>query len=136
MPGLFEWKPDYSVSISRFDAEHKKLLSLADNLHHAMRDGRGRLVLEAMLKELVSYTRTHFAGEEELLARNGYPDLEQHRREHQALLKRVDDFVKDFEAGHLQISIELMDFLQNWITNHILNTDKNYSDYLNAAGVY
>jgi hemerythrin len=136
MPELFEWKPEYSVSVSRFDAEHKRLFSLADNLHRAMREGRGRQVLGTMLNDLVSYTRTHFAAEEDLLGRSGYPDLREHRDEHQILLKRVDEFLRDFEAGNVQISIGLMEFLQDWIAKHILNTDKGYSDYLNAAGMY
>jgi hemerythrin len=136
MAELFQWKPEYSVSVSKCDAQHKKLFLLADNLHRAMREGRGRQVLSSLLNELVSYTRTHFAAEEDILAGSGYPDLARHRAEHARLLEQVDQFQKDFAAGKTQISIDLMDFLQNWISNHILQTDSHYSNYLNAQGVY
>lgn len=136
MPDLFEWKPEYSVSVSIFDMQHKKLFQLASNLHQAMREGRSRSVLSGLLSELVSYTRTHFRSEEEILDSNGYPELQRHREEHQALLVQVDNFQKEFAAGNAHISIELMDFLSNWIANHILQTDSQYGNYLNTRGVY
>src|SRR5512133_213076 len=112
MPELFEWKPEYSVSISKCDAQHKKLFLLADNLHRAMREGRGRQVLSSLLNELVSYTRTHFSDEEELMAAHRYPEFDRHRLEHGMLLQKVDQFQRSFASGNAQISIELMDFLQ------------------------
>ncbi len=136
MPGIFEWKPEYTVSVSTFDLQHKKLFRLADNLHKAMREGRGRTVLASLLDELVAYTRTHFSAEEEILAGCKYPQLEMHRAEHAKLLQEVAKFQKEFAAGHAQITIELMDFLRKWISNHILKTDSQYGDHLNSQGVY
>jgi hemerythrin len=133
---MFEWKPEYSVSVSTLDLQHKKLFSLTNSLHQAMREGRERQVLADLLNELVSYTRTHFAAEEELLANCGYPTLNQHRSEHDSLLKQVATFQKAFAAGDAHLSIELMPFLQTWITSHILHLDTQYGDYLNKQGVY
>jgi hemerythrin len=136
MPELFDWKPEFSVSVSSFDTQHKRLFSLAASLHQAMREGRGRQILANLLNDLILYTRSHFSSEEELLASNGYPLLESHRDEHQRLLQKVADFQKDFLAGNAHISVELMDFLQKWITNHILKTDSAYGTYLNRHGLY
>lgn len=136
MPGMFDWKPEYSVSVSTLDSQHKKLFLLADNLHCAMREGRGRQILSGLLNELVSYTRTHFTAEEQILAGTGYPDTALHRAEHEKLLEQVDQFQKDFATGHAQISVELMEFLRTWIANHILQTDSRYGNFLNNKGVY
>ncbi len=136
MPDLFDWKPEYSVSVSTFDMQHKKLLQLASNLHQTMREGRARSVLSDLLSQLVTYTRTHFRAEEEILDGNRYPELQRHREEHLALLVQVENFQKEFAAGNAHISIELMEFLRNWIANHILQTDSRYANYLNTRGVY
>jgi hemerythrin len=33
------------------------------------------------------------------------------------------------------MSVEILSFLQNWLQNHILTTDKKYSSHLQAAGI-
>jgi hemerythrin len=132
----FAWKPEYSVSVSVLDTQHKKLLALAQNLHEAMSAGRGREVLGRCLNELVDYTKTHFAEEESLLARHNNPELPQHRLQHSQLIKQIADFQQQFASGNAFITIDLMDFIRNWITNHILQTDKRYADFFNKLGVY
>ena len=132
----FAWKPEYSVSVSTIDAQHRKLFVLGQNLHDAMSAGRGREVLGRCLKELVEYTRQHFAEEESLLALHDYPDLPQHRLQHSQLIKKIVEFEQQFAAGNALISIDLMDFIRDWIANHILQTDMQYADFFNKLGVY
>lgn len=131
-----EWIPAYSVSVSKLDQQHKTLFAMAQKLNAAMREGRGKDVLGRLLSELVAYTNTHFAAEEELLARYKYPALAHHRTEHKKLICRLEQFQKQFEAGQVLISIDLMDFLASWISSHILQSDAQYADHLNRQGVY
>ncbi len=133
---IFAWKPEYSVSVSSLDAQHKKLFILAQNLHDAMSAGKGRDVLSRSLSELVDYTKTHFTEEEALLARHNYPDLPQHRQQHLELVRKITDFQREFAAGNAFITVELMDFVQTWIKKHILQTDYRYADFFNRLGVY
>lgn len=132
----FEWKPDYSVSVSTLDAQHRKLFALGQNLHDAMRAGRGREVLAKCLGDLADYTKTHFAEEESLLSSHNYPDLPTHRLQHSRLIRRLNEFQQQFASGEGFITIELMDFVSNWITNHIMYTDHRYADFFNKQGVY
>jgi hemerythrin len=132
----FEWKPEYSVSISKFDHQHKQLFSLAESLHDAMLAGREREVLARLLGDLITYTKLHFAAEENLLSHHHYPELEHHRFEHAQLMLKVANYQKRLDSGEVQFTIELMDFLQRWIVNHVLQTDTRYGSYLNKLGVY
>lgn len=134
--GIFIWKPEYSVSVSVFDAQHKKLFALAQNLQDAMRAGKGRDVLARCLNDLVAYTKTHFAEEESLLERHDYPDLSTHRLQHAQLIKKISEFQDQFNSGNAFITIELMEFIQNWIAKHILQSDHNYGAFFNNLGVY
>ena len=73
---LFEWSEKYSVGIREIDDQHKKLIGLVARLQDAMREGKGKAVLDKVLAELIQYTRTHFAAEERIMQTNGYPDFE------------------------------------------------------------
>ncbi len=134
--GVFVWKPEYSVSVSILDAQHKKLFALAQTLQDAMRAGKGRDVLARCLNDLVAYTKTHFAEEESLLDRHNYPELSHHQLQHIQLIKKISEFQNQFNSGNALITIELMDFIQDWITKHILQTDNNYGAFFNQLGVY
>ncbi len=134
--GAFAWKPEYSVSVSILDAQHKKLFALAQNLHDAMRAGRGRDVLGHCLGELVDYTKTHFREEEQLLASHGYRELPEHRSQHAQLIAKISEFQAEFATGNAMITIDLMDFISGWIAGHIKGTDMLYADFFNRQGVY
>ncbi|MCL5807711.1 MAG: hemerythrin, partial [Deltaproteobacteria bacterium] len=64
-----------------------------------------------------------------------YPETDQHKQEHVAFSTKVDEFAKKFQNGQLGISIDLMDFLSNWLGKHIKGTDKKYSAFFNANGL-
>jgi hemerythrin len=134
--GIFVWKPEYSVSVSTLDNQHKNLFALAQILQDAMREGKGRNVLARCLNTLVAYTKTHFAEEESMLARHNYPDLANHKLQHAQLIEQISEFQTQFNAGNALISVELMDFIQVWITKHIMQTDFSYGNFFNKLGVY
>ncbi len=132
---MFEWKDAYSVRIDQIDGQHKKLFRLAAQLHQATAAGNSKAVLAELFHDLIEYTKVHFAHEEQLMMRAGYPDLIPHQAEHAALLKKVHDFHKQYEGGTAPLSIDLLNFLQDWLEKHILHTDQAYAPYLKAKSV-
>ena len=127
---LITWEDKLSVNIQSMDQEHKQLIGLINELHNAMRQGQGKLVLSSTLENLIRYTQTHFTNEEKLMQEMGYPDLKEHKKEHAALTKQVIDLQNRHEQGELVLTIEIMQFLKNWLTHHILNTDKKYGEFV------
>lgn len=132
---LFNWSPDFSVGIAAMDEEHRKLIDLINRLFDAMKEGRGRDVMEPVFTGLVEYTQTHFSDEEALMARYEYPGLAAQKEEHRLLVQSVSDKYQKFKSGSLMISIELMNFLRDWLTNHIMKSDRLYGEFLNRKGV-
>lgn len=124
-----------SVGVKASDDDHKKLVDLINLLHDGMREGHGKEVVGKVLNDLVSYTKVHFAREEEYFAKTGYPAAE-HKREHQSLVKQAVDLQARYYAGDQALSVDTLTFLRDWLTNHIQVSDKAYSVYLNAHGVY
>jgi hemerythrin len=136
MPELFSWKPEYTVAVDRFDLEHQRLFSLLNQLNDSMRAGQAKFVVGRVLHELVSYTRNHFAAEAAAMRRVGFPGIDEHIAEHDALTQKVEAFVAEYEAGNTQlVSIDLLYFLRDWLEKHILQTDRKYSDALKTSAV-
>jgi len=129
------WDKSWLIGVHEIDAQHKRLVELLNQLHHAMSEGKGKDVLGGILESLVAYTKAHFKAEESMLEQSGYPEIVQHKFEHAELTRKVLDFQKKFEAGGFGMSIELMEFLRTWLKGHILGTDIKYVALLHSRGI-
>jgi hemerythrin len=132
---LMTWSANISVGVGEMDAQHQKLVAMVNQLHEAMAGGKGNEAIGPILTGLVDYTKSHFAAEERLMAAHGYPNLPAHKVEHENLVKQVGEIVAKFKAGKTMISVSVMNFLKDWLMNHINRTDKAYGAYLNGRGI-
>jgi len=66
---LLNWSKEYSVEVQSIDKQHQKLFDMLNDLHDAMKSGRGVQVGPAILKGLVKYAGEHFADEEKMMVR-------------------------------------------------------------------
>ena len=121
-----EWEDSYSVGVEIFDNEHKKLIDIINRLHLALLMKETDAVMGKTLKDLIDYTITHFAHEEENMANQTYSDFFKHKKEHDELIKKVQDYKSQIESGKTTISLSLMNFLKDWLMSHILGTDMKY----------
>ncbi len=132
---LIQWNDSFSVKVTEFDQQHQKLVSMINELHDAMKQGKGKDVLSKVIKVLISYTATHFDTEEKYFARFGYPETGSHKKEHAAFIKKVFEFKDEFEKGKLGLSVKVIDFLSDWLKNHIKVTDMKYSQFFKEKGL-
>lgn len=133
---LVDWSERLLTNVKQCDDQHKKLVNLVNDLHTAMTGGKGKEILGKILAELVSYTDYHFKTEEQLFAKYGYPEAQKHKLEHDELTRKAKDLKERFDKGQVTISIEVMNFLSNWLKDHILGSDKKYGPFLNSKGVF
>src|SRR3989338_318479 len=132
---FYEWSDQLSVEVGKMDEQHKVLVSLINELHEAMKAGMGKETTGKTLKRLLEYTKTHFAAEETLMRQHSYPGLDEQKAEHAKLIQKVLDFDRDYNAGKITLTMEVMAFLKQWLNDHIGNTDKKYGPYLNSKGI-
>ncbi|MGO9379278.1 MAG: bacteriohemerythrin [Dissulfurispiraceae bacterium] len=132
---FIEWDGSLSVGVTELDDQHKKLIGIINQLNEAMKVGKGKDVMGKTIASLIEYTKYHFGAEEKILQANAYPSLIIHKKAHESLTGQVVDLQKNFGAGSLIISIEVMNFLKDWISKHIMSTDKQYSPFLKGKGV-
>ena len=132
---LMAWSDNLSVNVTQIDEQHKKLVGMLNDLHDAMKQGKGSDASGNVLSGLVQYVATHFATEEKLMKEHAYPEYLKHKIEHDALTKQALDLQKQLQEGKPVLTVELMKFLKDWLSNHILGTDKKYGPYLNSKGI-
>ncbi len=132
---LLTWSSTYSVSVKEIDEQHKKLIDLINFLHDSMKEGKGKEAIGTVLNELANYTVFHFNYEEALMRKYNYAKLSEHKKEHDFLVIQVKQLIEDLKNGKQVLSIELMNFLKEWLIKHILNTDKQLTLFLNSNGV-
>ncbi len=129
----FPWKDEYSVGIPQVDSEHKRLIALINKLQDAMTSAQGKNVLGSVLDELVSYTFVHFNAEEALMQRYDFPDLVDHQLEHARLKAAALKLNEDFRSGRVTMTVQVMQFLKNWLQGHIMHRDQEYAKFIRAS---
>ena len=132
---MFEWKTEFSVGIESIDAQHQKLFAIGRELYEAMSAGRGKASLALILDRLVQYTAVHFTHEERLMRMYDYVNFPQHKAQHDALAKQVLKFQKDFDAGMVSMTVQLLQFLKDWLEGHIKVSDLEYVPLLKQKNV-
>ncbi len=132
---LITWSEKYSVAVKDFDQQHQKLITLINDLHDAMKAGKAKSILEGILDELESYTEYHFKAEEDMMKKHAYPELENQKTQHAGFVTKIKEFQTQFKSGKTSVSLEISNFLRDWLINHINGTDKNYGSFFNQKGV-
>jgi len=131
---LVEWSDTLSVGLEEIDADHKKLIGIVNDLHDAATSGESPDVIGQILEDLLSYTAWHFRHEERLMQTYGDPGFGDHKAVHEELIAATEGIYQQHLDGALDPVNQLLPFLKEWLTNHILEVDKKTGAFLLAAG--
>ncbi len=112
------------------DEQHKALIGLMQSYYTAHLN-RNMQQARQELAQLLTLTIKHFRTEESLMEKTHYPDLTNHKKEHEELLKTVEKLAQDYlQSSSNETAAKLANFLKTWLTRHILGSDKQYQPYL------
>jgi|SRR5208283_3473714 len=131
----FRWTTAQSVSIEFLDRQHARLFDAINDLHQALRSGRGNSAIDPVLAHLADYARQHFEAEELLMEKHGFPGLPAHKAEHAMFRRKLAAFLRAHRVGKAGVPVSLIFFMQTWLKEHILAVDRQYSSFLNERGV-
>ena len=125
-----KWDNSLSVGIDTIDADHKKLLSLINQLQTAAHYQTDDELIETTLNDLVDYTKYHFSREEEMMQAANYPKLEAHKQQHAAMIEQVGKFIDEYRVDKTRTIENVCLYLKTWLINHINGSDQEYAPYL------
>ncbi|MDR3176978.1 MAG: bacteriohemerythrin [Desulfovibrio sp.] len=129
---LIEWTPDLGVGIELIDNQHKMLCAYINTLNRALRDGRFELVGRDIVTSLKSYTVSHFSTEEQYFTHTQYPHTAEHMQIHKKFVDKVIAVEAQLATGSAHVGDDLLEFLKNWLLNHIRVTDHQYAPFVKA----
>jgi hemerythrin len=129
---MFEWTPDFAIGMPYIDEQHQALFRHAEELYAAMAAGQGKAVVSKTLTRLIEYTEEHFAAEERLMGMHNYPGVAVQKREHQALAQKVKAFAAEYAGGQAVVTVQLLQFLRDWLNLHIKQLDMQFGVFLKA----
>jgi len=135
----FDWNNKYATNIHIIDEEHKFLFATLATLDGANTDpeldneSRDKLVYKILL-DLKHYTATHFVVEEEMMRVYGYPDEGNHRLEHYKFVEKITYLISVFDESGFNIPGAMIQFLGDWLVNHIGEVDSKLGEFLAKQG--
>ena len=128
------WQDKYSVKIKKFDDQHRTLIELIAELGENIRHKKEKSYLTKIMSKLMDYTVVHFGEEEFLMNSYDYPDFESHKAEHRKIIEELKSIRQRIQAQGNLVNIQLLQFLQSWLLQHIMVTDLKYSDFFTSKG--
>lgn len=132
---IISWKEEYSVGVIELDGHHKKLISMINELHLAMTSDRGQHMVKTIIGDMLDYAKMHFEIEEGYMRQAEYLGLLGHLREHENFVDKTQDLKHRSEDGEFVLSLEVIQFLSDWLKHHILEADMKYAPIFKEKGI-
>lgn len=134
------WQPEFDIGVQIIDDQHRVLIALLNEATLNINDHSPSSELDLIVQGLLNYAGYHFGTEERYAADNGYIDerpdeAAAHLAQHQAFVAQVAQIKNELGTGRRISREDLVTFLTNWLTNHILDTDKKLGAFLRTATV-
>ena len=131
-PDALVWDTKFELGNSTVDRQHKSLCEVINRLLAQCEMGKAVDTLQETISFLVDYADHHFASEEALQIKAGYPGYEEHKRIHDDFRVTVQNLVRRFrENGSSdELAADIRDIFIAWLINHIQNEDMKISVYI------
>jgi hemerythrin len=127
------WGDVLSVAVDEIDEDHRKLVNIFNILNRSVAEGESPDYLAAVLEELINCTVWHFSHEERLMLKYGYEGIEEHKAEHQELINSAKKLQQGILRADSPVSDEDIEFLERWLSEHILTADMRLGSYLSQV---
>ena len=133
---LVVWEDRYSVKVAEIDAQHKKMFEMINSLFHTLEESKAQEQLQPILNGFIDYANYHFATEEKYFTKFGYPQKDVHIQAHRMYTAKIQDLLKKSAEDKTLVSMQLMDFVEDWLIQHVTGMDQQYAQFFNDHGLH
>lgn len=129
------WDDSFATGVSEIDEQHMILVHTLNEASEKLAADSSLEALQEITQNLLSYALYHFETEEELMQEYGYregsaEDAKAHLSQHRAFSAKVVSVRDGLQSGTPIAPSDLLGFLNEWLVNHILNTDKKLGAFI------
>jgi len=121
-----EWEDKYSVGVLEIDNQHKRMFTVINELLDAINENKQEEHLISIIDTLLQYKKFHFETEEKYFKEFNYDGAEEHIQKHKEFAKKLNELRDKHPSFNIEFAFELVDFLENWLTGHLMTIDQKY----------
>ena len=121
------WSDEFKLNIPHIDQEHQSLFDALNRFYEGLKQKAPKESLNSLIVELIDYAKNHFANEENYMMASGFKNIDNHIKEHRAFVEKAEEFYQKISEGKLLISVEVTNFIKDWITHHIKTEDMQFA---------
>ena len=130
---ILKWSDDFALDLPEIDAQHQVLFALFGELWEAIVNRVDRESMLRLIADLEDYAIQHFKEEELFMQATGFPQIASHKSAHDTYVRRIAIERQAVESGKPNLSLDLLRFLQDWLVEHIMVSDREYARYYDST---
>lgn len=130
-----EWDAKYSVGVEELDNQHKQMFATINKLLEIISTGSSEENLADIIDGLIKYKIFHFATEEKYFKEFNYKGAEDHIQKHKEFNDKLTELRKKHSNYTVEFAFDLVDFLEDWLINHLMVTDHKYVECFHDHGL-
>ena len=128
---MVELSPSFELECEALDRDHKHLLQQVNEII-AVIDGERADECAKLAPQLIKYAKQHFAREESLLKKIGYPDVDKHVDHHLGLDHKMETILELASMADEQPAAgeKLKSALRFFLMDDIMNADLDFKSFV------
>lgn len=126
---IIEWSSSLETGNFEIDSQHQLFVGIIQRLQTAVVEEADISLIESLLVELLKYAEFHFCSEENIMIKNNYPRLLEHKQEHERVLAELRNRLFSLKCEFIDFD-QLQGFLMDWFVGHTTKVDKKLADFL------
>lgn len=130
-----EWEDKYSVGVQLIDEQHKKMFSTINELIEVIESTPNKEKIAGIIDQLVQYKKFHFATEERYFKEFNYEKTEEHIKKHLLFNENLAKVQEKNGDDVISLAFDLVDFLEDWLIDHLMTADQEYKECFKAHGL-
>jgi hemerythrin-like metal-binding protein len=129
------WEETYSVGVAEIDNQHKQLFATINELLDAINTNSPEETLGNIIEALLQYKNIHFDTEEKYFKQFNYEGTEEHLQKHREFSEKLNALKEKYPTYNIEFAFALVDFLENWLIDHLMTTDQKYKNCFQSNGL-
>jgi hemerythrin-like metal-binding protein len=130
---IMNWDSTLDIGVTSMNDDHREILDAMNKIYDARAENQPGATINQLVAKLGAVCSRHFADEEALMAKIGYPGIGTHKHLHGQLLERYGRHAAEIKAANGVAPEEFFEFLRFWLTSHIRGIDAKYGAHAHAT---
>lgn len=123
---LLNWSKEYEFGLKEIDEQHKQLVQTLNEVYQLLLAGKSGDDLKPSMDGIIAFANLHFSTEEKYFDQFHYEGKVEHKIEHEKLKQKIAYYYQQIITEKKDLAFELLDFLEDWLVEHLAQMDKKY----------